>query len=138
MNIDDPDYIKKLWMEAIALRVDEMVSGHPEIDSDSRALLVDAVIAGLHAHPRRIALCRRRVLRDQVLAQPGPVGPPLSRPLNRRLHAHPARHQLCCGLDHHVRGPRPPHVPTFRSTRDPLPFPAGGGVRDFVERILAL
>ena len=51
MNIDDPDYIKKLWMEAIALRVDEMVSGHPEIDSDSRALLVDAVIAGLHAHP---------------------------------------------------------------------------------------
>ena len=51
MNIDDPDYIKKLWMEAIALRIDEMVSGHPEIDSDSRALLVDAVIAGLHAHP---------------------------------------------------------------------------------------
>lgn len=51
MNIDDPDYIKKLWLEAIALRVDDMLVGHSEIDSDSRALLVDAVIAGLHAHP---------------------------------------------------------------------------------------
>ena len=51
MDIDNPEYQKKLWMEAIALRIDEMVSGHPEIDSDSRALLVDAVIAGLHAHP---------------------------------------------------------------------------------------
>ena len=51
MNIDNPEYQKKLWMEAIALRVDDMLVGHPEIDSDSRALLVDAVIAGLHAHP---------------------------------------------------------------------------------------
>ena len=51
MNIDSQEYQKKLWMEAIALRIDEMVSGHSEIDSDSRALLIDAVIAGLHAHP---------------------------------------------------------------------------------------
>ena len=51
MNIDNPDYQKKLWLEAIALRVDDMLVSHPEIDSDSRALLVDAVIAGLHAHP---------------------------------------------------------------------------------------
>lgn len=51
MNIDSEEYQNKLWMEAIALRVDEMVSGHPEIDSDSKALLVDAVIAGLLAHP---------------------------------------------------------------------------------------
>lgn len=51
MNIDDPDYIKKLWMEAIALRVDDMLVSHPEIDKDSRDLLVDAVIAGLNAHP---------------------------------------------------------------------------------------
>ena len=51
MNIDNPDYQKKLWLEAIALRVDDMLTSHPEIDSDSRALLIDAVIAGLHAHP---------------------------------------------------------------------------------------
>jgi hypothetical protein len=54
MNIDNPEFQKKMWMEAIALRVDEMVSGHPEIDSDSRALLVEAVIAGLHAHPKML------------------------------------------------------------------------------------
>jgi len=51
LNIDNPDYQKKLWLEAIALRVDDMLTSHPEIDSDSRALLIDAVIAGLHAHP---------------------------------------------------------------------------------------
>ena len=54
MNIDNPDYQKKLWLEAIALRVDDMLTSHPEIDSDSRALLVDAVIAGLHAHPKML------------------------------------------------------------------------------------
>jgi hypothetical protein len=54
LNIDNPDYQNKLWLEAIALRVDDMLTSHPEIDSDSRALLVDAVIAGLIAHPKKL------------------------------------------------------------------------------------
>ena len=54
MNIDDPEYQNKLWIEAIALRIDDMLTGHPEIDKDSRDLLVDAVIAGLISRPKSL------------------------------------------------------------------------------------
>jgi len=54
MNIDNQEYQNKLWLEAIALRIDDMLTGHPEIDKDSRDLLVDAVIAGLLAHPKKL------------------------------------------------------------------------------------
>lgn len=54
MNIDSQEYQNKLWLEAIALRIDDMLTGHPEIDKDSRDLLVDAVIAGLLAHPKKL------------------------------------------------------------------------------------
>ena len=52
MNVDSPEYQRKMWLEAIASRVDDMLVSHPEIDKDSRDLLVDAVIAGLTAHPK--------------------------------------------------------------------------------------
>ena len=54
MNIDNPDFQKKMWMEAIAMRVQDMLSSHPEIDQESAELLVEAVIAGLHAHPKML------------------------------------------------------------------------------------
>ena len=54
MNIDSEEYQNKLWIEAIALRIDDMLTGHPEIDKDSRDLLVDAVIAGLISRPKSL------------------------------------------------------------------------------------
>ena len=55
MNIDSPEFQRKMWLEAIASRVDDMLTGHPEIDKDSRNLLVDAVIAGLTAQPTMLS-----------------------------------------------------------------------------------
>lgn len=55
MNVDSPEYQRKMWLEAIALRVDDMLVSHPEIDKDSRDLLVDAVVAGLHASPKMLS-----------------------------------------------------------------------------------
>ena len=52
MNVDSPEFQRKMWLEAIAMRVQEMLSSHPEIDQDSADLVVDAVIAGLSAHPK--------------------------------------------------------------------------------------
>ena len=52
MNVDSPEFERNMWLEAIALRVQEMLSSHPEIDKDSADLVVDAVIAGLTAHPK--------------------------------------------------------------------------------------
>lgn len=52
MNVDSPEFERKMWLEAIALRVQEMLSSHPEIDKESADLVVDAVIAGLTAHPK--------------------------------------------------------------------------------------
>lgn len=52
MNVDSPEFQRKMWLEAIAMRVQEMLSSHPEIDKDSADLVVDAVIAGLSAHPK--------------------------------------------------------------------------------------
>ena len=54
MNIDNPDFQKKMWMEAIAMRVQDMLSSHPEIDEESAELLVETVIAGLYAHPKML------------------------------------------------------------------------------------
>ena len=54
MNKDNPDFQKKMWMEAIAMRVQDMLSSHPEIDQESAALVVEAVMASLHAHPKML------------------------------------------------------------------------------------
>ena len=55
MNIDSPEFQRKMWLEAIAMRVQEMLSSHPEIDQDSADLVVDAVIAGITAHPKLLS-----------------------------------------------------------------------------------
>ena len=55
MNIDDPDFQKKMWLESIAMRVQDMLASHPEIDKDSLDLIVDTVVAGLIAHPRLLS-----------------------------------------------------------------------------------
>ena len=52
MNIDSPEFQRKMWLEAIAMRVQEMLASHPEIDKESADLVVDAVIAGITAHPK--------------------------------------------------------------------------------------
>ena len=52
MNVDSPEFERNMWLEAIASRIQDMLSSHPEIDKESADLVVDAVIAGLTAHPK--------------------------------------------------------------------------------------
>ena len=47
MNIDNPEFQDGLWVTAICLRIEDMLTSHPEIDSDSLSLLVSAVRTGL-------------------------------------------------------------------------------------------
>lgn len=51
MNIDSEAFQQKIWLEAIANRLQESLKAHPEVDDESADLVVDAVIAGLTAHP---------------------------------------------------------------------------------------
>jgi hypothetical protein len=51
MNIDTEAFQQKIWLEAIANRLQESLKAHPEVNDESADLVVDAVIAGLTAHP---------------------------------------------------------------------------------------
>ena len=54
MNIDSEAFQQKIWLEAIANRLQESLKAHPEVNDESADLVVDAVIAGLTAHPKLI------------------------------------------------------------------------------------
>jgi hypothetical protein len=47
MNIDSQDFQDGLWVTAICLRIEDMLTTHTEIDADSLSLLVSAVRIGL-------------------------------------------------------------------------------------------
>ena len=47
MNIDSPEFQDGLWITAICLRIEDMLTTHTEIDSDSLSLLLSAVRIGL-------------------------------------------------------------------------------------------
>lgn len=47
MNIDSPEFQDGLWITAICLRIEDMLTTHTEIDADSLSLLLSAVRIGL-------------------------------------------------------------------------------------------
>jgi hypothetical protein len=47
MNIDSPEFQDGLWITAICLRIEDMLTTHIEIDADSLSLLLSAVRIGL-------------------------------------------------------------------------------------------
>ena len=48
----------EMWVQAIQLRVEDMLKNHPEIDQESLALLVETVGAGIRSNKKLLEAYR--------------------------------------------------------------------------------